>query len=91
MLSQEEKCQFLLSPFSHVPFFVTPWTVVHQAPLCPWDSPGKNTGVGCHFLLQGILPTQGSKPRSLMSPALAGGFFITSATWEAPFYILDWK
>ena len=28
----------------------------------PWDSPGKNTGVGCHFLLQGIFPTQGSKP-----------------------------
>ena len=28
--------------------------------LCPWGSPGQNTGVGCHFLLQGILPTQGS-------------------------------
>ena len=28
--------------------------------LCPWDSPGKNTGVGCHSLLQGIIPTQGS-------------------------------
>ena len=28
--------------------------------LCPWDSLGKNTGVGCHFLLQGIFPTQGS-------------------------------
>ena len=28
--------------------------------LCPWDSPGKNTGVGCHFLLHGIFPTQGS-------------------------------
>ena len=28
--------------------------------LCPWDSPGKDTGVGCHFLLQGIFPTQGS-------------------------------
>ena len=27
--------------------------------LCPWDSPGKNTGVGCHALLQGLLPTQG--------------------------------
>ena len=27
--------------------------------LCPWDSPGKNTGVGCHALLQGIFPTQG--------------------------------
>ena len=30
--------------------------------LCPWNFPGKNTGVGCHFLLQGILPTQGSNP-----------------------------
>ena len=28
--------------------------------LCPWDSPGKNTGAGCHFLLQGIFPTQES-------------------------------
>ena len=27
--------------------------------LCPWDSPGKNTGVGCHALLQGIFPTLG--------------------------------
>ena len=27
--------------------------------LCPWDFPGKNTGVGSHFLLQGIFPTQG--------------------------------
>ena len=30
--------------------------------LCPWDSPGKNIGVGCHFLLQGIFPTQESNP-----------------------------
>ena len=30
--------------------------------LCSQDFPGKNTGVGCHFLLQGIFPTQGSKP-----------------------------
>ena len=28
-------------------------------PLCPWNSPGKNTGVGCHFLLQGDLPKPG--------------------------------
>ena len=28
--------------------------------LCPWNFPGKNTGAGCHFLLQGIFPTQGS-------------------------------
>ena len=30
--------------------------------LCPWDSPGKNTGVGCHAFLQGVFPTQGLKP-----------------------------
>ena len=30
--------------------------------LCPWNFPGKNTGVGCHFLLQGIFPTQGLNP-----------------------------
>ena len=29
---------------------------------CPWDFPGKNTGVGCHFLLQGIFLTRGSNP-----------------------------
>ena len=31
-------------------------------PGCPWNFPGKNTGVGSHSLLQGIFPTQGSKP-----------------------------
>ena len=36
----------------------TPRTIACQAPL--WDSPGKNTGVGCHFLLQGIFATQES-------------------------------
>ena len=42
----------------------------------------KNTGVACHFLLQGIFLTQGSNPQ-FMSPALAGRFFTTSATWKA--------
>ena len=46
-------------PLSRVQLFATPWTVAHQAPS-PWDSPGKNTAVDCHFLLQGIFPTQGS-------------------------------
>ena len=32
--------------------FATPWL------LYPWDFPGKNTGVGCHFLLKGTFPTQ---------------------------------
>ena len=43
----------LLSRFSCVRLCVTQETAAHQAPH-PWDSPGKNTGVGCHFLLQCI-------------------------------------
>ena len=35
--------------------------VAHRL-LCPWDSSGKNTGVGCHSILQGIFLTQGSNP-----------------------------
>ena len=41
----------LLGRFSRVRLCATPETAAHQA-SCPWDSPGKNTGVGCHFLLQ---------------------------------------
>ena len=37
------------------------WTAAARL-LCPRDSPGKNTGVSCHFPLQGILSIQGSKP-----------------------------
>ena len=47
--------------------------------LCPWDSPGKSTGVGSHALLQGIFPIQGSNPRL---SCIAGRFFTTSATCE---------
>ena len=97
-------------------------------PRRPWDSPGKNTGVGCHFLLQCVkvkslsrvrlfvilwtvahqappsmgfsrqeywsglpfpsprgLPNPGMEPKSFTSPAVAGWFFTTSATWKAPF------
>ena len=45
------------------------------------DSPGHNTGLGCHALLQGIFPKQGSN--QYLCPALAGGFFTTRTTWEA--------
>ena len=44
--------------------FTTLWIVAHQA-LCSRDSPGKNTGVDCHSLLQGIFPTQ--KPNSCLN------------------------
>ena len=47
----------VLSSFSHVKLFVTLWAVSHQDPLSI-DSPGKNIGVGCHFLLQGIFLTR---------------------------------
>ena len=46
----------VLSPAS---LFVAPWIVTHQAPLSV-GFPGESTGVGCHSLLQGIFPTQGS-------------------------------
>ena len=42
----------LISCFGRVRLCATPETAAHQAPPCPWDSPGKNTGVGCHLLLQ---------------------------------------
>ena len=50
--------------FSHVLLFVTLWTVALRL-LCPWDSLGKNTGVGCHAFLQGIFPTQRLNPHIL--------------------------
>ena len=53
----------------------------------PWDSPGKNTGMSCHALLQGDLPDPGIKPPFLTSPALAGRFFTSSTTWEAHPYL----
>ena len=49
-----------------------------------WDSSGKNTGVGRHALLQAWQYLDPRiEPLSPMSPALAGGFFTTSTTWEA--------
>ena len=72
----------MLSSFSPVRPFATPWTVARQAPLSMGFS-GKNTGVGCHFLLQRIFPTQGLNLHLLWSPALAGWFFTSNTTWEA--------
>ena len=48
-------CACMLSRLSRVQLFTTLWTVAHRAPL----SMGKNTGMGCHALLHGILPSQG--------------------------------
>ena len=61
--------------------------------LCPWDSLGKNTGVGCPALLQGIFTTPHPeiKPMSLMSLTEAGGFFTTSTTSRFAFKKLRCK
>ena len=48
-----------------------PWTVALSV-LCPWDSPGKNTGVGCHFLLQ-----ESSQPRDQTRVSHIIGIFFT--------------
>ena len=45
-----------------------------------WNFPGKNTGVGCHFLLQGNLPDLGMEHTSPASPVLADGFLLLSPT-----------
>ena len=73
----------MLSHFTCVRLSTTLWTVAHQAPLSK-ASAGKNTGVGSHGLLQGIFLTQGLNPHLLDLPALAGGFFTTTATLEGP-------
>ena len=51
--------------------------------LCPWDSIGKNTGVGCHFLLPRNLPDPGIES---VSPALAGRLFTTEPPGKPLFY-----
>ena len=57
----------LLSRFSHVRLCATPWTATHQAPR-PWDFAGKNTGVGCHFLLQCVKVKSLSRVRLSATP-----------------------
>ena len=51
--------------------------------LCPWDSPGKNTGVGCHALLQGIFLTQGSN-LCLCGFCTGRRILYHCATWGSP-------
>ena len=57
--------------------FLTLWTVAHHTPLS-MGSPGKNTGVGCYLLLQGIFLTQGLNQCLLQASCIGGRFFTTS-------------
>ena len=67
---------YVLSDFSCVLFFVTPWTVTQQASL----STGLITGVGCHTLLQGIFPIQGLNPCPLHLRHWQAGWTSTIST-----------
>ena len=67
----------MLSRFSHVQLFAILWTVAHQAPLSMGFSRQEYwSGLPCSP--PGDLPNPGTEPTSLTTPALAGGFFITS-------------
>ena len=72
----------MLSHFSRVQLFVTLWTVAHQAPQSMEFSRQEHWS-GLPFPSPGDLPNLGIEPISLMSPAMEGGFFTTSAAREA--------
>ena len=76
----------VLSCFSCVWLFATPWTVACQAPLFI-ELSRQEYWSGLPFPPPGDLLDPGIKPASLLSPALADRFFTTSATWEARFQI----
>ena len=70
---------------SPIKLCATPCTVAHQASVSMDLSRHgifQNTVVGCHFLLQGIFPTQGFEPTSLTCLELAGRFFTTAPPWK---------
>ena len=74
---------YVLSHFTHVQLFATPWTVDCQTPLSMKFSRQEYWN-GLLYPPLGDLPNPGIKPMSLPLLALAGRFFITSTTWGAP-------
>ena len=73
----------MLNHFSCVQYFAISWIVAHQDPLSLVFS-RQGYWSRLSFPPPGDLPDPGIEPMSLTSPALAGAFFTTSATWEAP-------
>ena len=68
---------------SHVQLFVVPWTIAQQA-LLSIEFSRQEYWSGLPFPIPQDLPDPGIEPMTLESPALAGRFFTTGATWEAP-------
>ena len=71
----------MLSHFSRVQLFATPWTVAHRATLSKGFS-GQEYWRGCHFCLQGIFSTQGWNPHLFTSPALADRVFTDNMQYN---------
>ena len=67
-----------MKSLSRVRLLATPWTVACTRILHPWDSPGKSTGVGCHFLLQGILKKDLAALYVTILPMFSSKSFIVS-------------
>ena len=79
---QCKECSSEVKSLSHVQLFATPWTVAYQASLSMGFSRQEYwNGLPC--LSPGHLAHPGIKPASPVSPALSGGLFTCSATWEA--------
>ena len=76
----------VLSRFSRVWLFATPWTIAHQASLSV-GFPRQKYWSELPFPSPGYLPDPRIKSESLISPALAGRFFTTRATREVPILI----
>ena len=74
----------VLNCFSRVWLFATLWTVAFQASLFTGTLQARIYWSGLPSPPPKDLPDPGTEPTSLLSPALAGGFFTTSSTWEAP-------
>ena len=86
----------IYSALSHVWLFITPWAVATPRLLCPWDFPGKNTGLGCHFLFQRIFLIQGLNPHLLcllhwQAEFFCFFFFYHGATWKFQCVDTVWK
>ena len=60
-------CVLVIACLRATQLYLTLWPYGRQPTrlLCPWDSPGKKTGVDYHAVLQGIFPTQGLNPHLL--------------------------
>ena len=71
----------VLNHFSRFQLFMTLWTIARQAPLSMGFS-RQECWSGLPFPPLWDLPDPGIEPTSLGSPALAGGFFTSSASWE---------